>query len=123
MGFSISSPELQAFVKAKPDLGVHMALAAEEVAHHSIIADLELAAEQAGMGSEARSDIGMYIDEGHAVVGIPDGPSAEEAHDLEWGTLIGAPKGWLRGTMARNQDHYDEHFSAVLSRRIWGAAS
>lgn len=121
MGFSISSPELQAFEAAKSDLGDLIWQAAEEVAHGQMISDLEQAAEQAGLGADARSDIGLYIDEGEAVVGIPSGSSSREAFDLEFGTAVGAPKGWMRATLARHQLDYDEQFSVALSRRIWSA--
>jgi hypothetical protein len=121
MGFSISSPELQAFAKRKVDLGKLIWDAAGEAAHGSLLADLDAAAKAAGMSDETRSDIGLYLDRGEAVVGVLTGLSAREAYDLEWGTLVGAPKGWMRATLARNQKHYNEEFSAALARRIWGA--
>lgn len=121
MGLSITSPEFAAFeAKLKAlDLGRIVYAAAEQAAHDAVITDLERAARVAGASPELRSDIGFYQEDGDVRVGVPaGGPSSQEAFDLEYGTAVGAPSGWMRASFARQQREYDDAFGDALTAKL-----
>ena len=122
MGFSMSWPAAQAFERTKADLGKAWGEAAAEVGVE-IAADMVARAKEAGASGALLNAIDVYQDGGEIVVGVPAraGAAAGEAHDLEYGTAVGAPSGWCRTAVLTKQKHLDEQFTKALNRRLFGA--
>jgi hypothetical protein len=121
VGFSIESPGFKDFARklGKVDLGKVAHDATEAFAHEHLIPDLEDAARAAGASRALRDDIGFYHEDGDVFVGIPsDAPTHQEAVDLEYGTAVGAPSGWMRSVFAHYQVMYDRDLSAELTKKL-----
>lgn len=120
MGFSISSPDLEQFQRCleRNDPAKVLWRAASTVSLERIVDDLSDAARAAGASQDLISDIGVYLDNGRVVVGVPGGPTGKEARNLEYGTAVGAPRGWLRATFAQHQQEYNAAFGDALTAEM-----
>jgi hypothetical protein len=118
----ISSPDLEALAQrmAAVDVGAQVARAIFDTAQSGMVSHLQEAAYQAGGSDNLVGSIGIFIAGGQVYVGVPHGPAASEAHTLEYGTSVGAPKGWMRSTIARNQTQYRRTFGNSLTLRFFG---
>lgn len=121
MGFSLSLPVTQHFEANQTTVEQAYIRAVNRFALDTLIPDLVAAARTVGASPDLRADIGLYGEHGALEAGIPaDSPSAREAYALEYGTAVGAPKGWMRGTLARGQARYDRAFSNELTQELFG---
>lgn len=132
MGLSITSPHLarvQAGM-AKVNIGLVVRDSAVVVADR-LVAPLRQAATAAGASKQLIAGIRVHDghlnglvmrDRGHfgdVIVGV-DGASraADEAEDLEWGTLDTGPKAWVRSTAARSQAEVHRMWSNEMTREL-----
>lgn len=125
MGFSITSPGLDQLerVFGKADLGKIVYLAANDVAHGGLIDGMHAAAKAGGASDDLLSDIGSYLEDGEVRVGVASSsPNAAEAFELEYGSAVGAPVGWMRGTLARGKHSYSDAFGTALAARLFSEA-
>lgn len=106
---------------SKVDLGRALARAANDVAEGGLLRKLQEAASEAGCSYEMVDEICLFMDDGDVRVGVPkDSPAAQEAFDLEWGTAVGAPRGWLRSSVAVSKRDFTNLYSAALNHRLLG---
>lgn len=123
MGLSMEWPAAQAFEAAKADIGKAWGAAAAEVGM-AVAADMVARASAAGASGSLLNAIDVYQEGGEVVVGVGSAAGEDmiaEATDLEYGTAVGAPTGWLRASVLTKQAHYDDLFSLALNRRLFGA--
>lgn len=125
MGFSISSPDLEALVKRMDDVDVGKAVARaiNDVADGGLIDRLRANAEASGASVEMSEEICTFKHRGRVYVGIPKtSPFHREGKRTEFGDAVGAPGGWLRATIAREQHDLNAAFATALTTRLLGGA-
>ncbi len=118
MGFSVSSPGIQQLQRrwASTDVTKAARHSANHVALDHLVPHLHAAAKASGASADMLSDIGVFPEaDGSVSVGVPSGgATSQEALDLEYGTAVGAPKGWMRATIAQHRPAIERELKATL---------
>jgi hypothetical protein len=110
-GFAVSAPDLTALIgrMKRVDFTDIYGTASVQAAQ-GVASAMAARARSAGHHRVAAS-IGVYTDDGvvHA------GSEHDDAFDSEYGTLTGAPAGWMRNTVADSGSEIAESFADELS--------
>lgn len=132
MGFSITSPRLSHIAAGmeRVNIGLIARDSAVNVADR-LVQPLRQAAARGGASARVVKDIRVH--DGHlndlvmrntghfgdVIVGV-DGSSiaADEAEELEWGSLEASPKAWVRTTAARSSAEVHRMWSNEMTREL-----